>query len=231
MVLQEFGSGLWLAEGAAVNGAAGFVYPTRMAVLRLADGGLVLWSPVQLSGELRDEVAGLGPVRALVAPNRLHHLFLGDWAAAFPGAAILAAPGLAAKRPDLRIAAELGGGAPAGWAGQIETQLVPNTIAPEVVLFHRESAAVLVCDLLQNLPADWFHGWRALVARLDLMLEGEPTMPRKFRLAARGAGPRAALRAVLDWPAERVVVAHGTPVAAGGRALLRRAFGGVAGLS
>lgn len=231
MALQEFGSGVWLAEGAAVNGAAGFVYSTRMAVLRLEDGGLVLWSPVQMSGELRAAVAALGPVRALVAPNRLHHLFLGDWAAAFPGAAILAAPGLAAKRPDLRIAAELSEGAPADWAGQIESRLVPNTIAPEVVLFHRESGAVLVCDLLQNLPADWFHGWRALVARLDLMLEAEPAMPRKFRLAARGAAAREALRAVLDWPAERLVVAHGTPVAARGRAVLRRAFGGIAGVS
>lgn len=229
MGLQAFGTGLWLAEGAPVVVALGFRYPTRMAVMRLEGGGLALWSPVGLTPELRAAVAQLGPVRCLLAPNRLHHLYLGDWAEAFPEAAIWAAPGLAAKRPDLRIAGEIGDVAPPEWAGQIDSVLVPNSIAPEAVLFHRPSRTVLVCDLLQNMAADWYHGWRAVVARLDGMLEPEPAMPRKFRLASWGGAARAALGRVLDLPAERVVVAHGTPVAAGGQAFLRRAFGGMAG--
>ncbi|MCB1396177.1 MAG: DUF4336 domain-containing protein [Rhodobacter sp.] len=230
MVLQAFGPGVWLAEGAPVVAALGFRYPLRMTVLRLGDGGLVLWSPVQPTRALRDAVADLGPVRALVAPNRLHHLFLGDWAQAFPQARLLAAPGVAQKRPDLTIAGELGDTPPDDWADAIDTRLIPNTIAPEVLLFHRESGTALVCDLLQNMAADWYHGWRAVVARLDRMTEPTPTMPRKFRLAARGVAARAALRAVMDWPAERVVVAHGTPVAQGGRAFLRQAFGAMASL-
>lgn len=225
MALQDFGPGIWLAEGAPVTGAAGFRFPIRMAVLRLGDGGLVLWSPVQAAPGLVAAVGALGPVRALVAPNRLHHSFLGDWAAAFPQAAVLAAPGLAVKRPDLSITAEIGEGLPDAWAGQIEGVLVDNSIAPEVVLFHRESRTVLICDLLQNMAMDWFHGWRGLVARLDRMVGPEPAMPRKFRLASRGAGP--ALQRVRDWPAERVVVAHGTPVPTGGQAFLRRALGGI----
>ncbi|WP_334192674.1 DUF4336 domain-containing protein [Pararhodobacter sp.] len=225
MSLQDFGPGIWLAEGTPVTGAAGFRFPIRMAVLRLAEGGLVLWSPVQAAPGLVASVAALGPVRALVAPNRLHHSFLSDWAAAFPEAAILAAPGLAVKRPDLRIAAEIGESLPPDWAGHIEGVLVGNSIAPEVVLYHRESRTVLICDLLQNMARDWFHGWRGLVARLDRMVGPEPAMPRKFRLASRGAG--AALQRVADWPAERVVVAHGTPVARDGQAFLRRALAGI----
>ena len=33
-----------------------------------------------------DVVRALGPVRHLVSPNKLHHLFLGAWQARFPDA-------------------------------------------------------------------------------------------------------------------------------------------------
>lgn len=224
MPLQAFAPGLWIAEGAPITAALGFRYPIRMAVLRVADGGLLVWSPVQPVTLLLAEIALLGPVRALIAPNRLHHVFLTDWAAHFPQARIHAAPGLAAKRPELRLT-DLTDTPPPDWDG-IEMALVPNSIAAEAVLFHRPSATVLLCDLLQNMPAEWYHGWRGLIAQLDRMTEPEPTLPRKFRLSL-GRAARAPLGRVLDWPAQRVLMAHGTPVAEGGQAFLRRAFSGL----
>ena len=121
MALQAFGPGMWLAEGQPVSGAAGFVFPTRMAVMRVGDG-LALWSPVQPLPALRDAVSALGAVRWLVAPNRLHHLFLGDWAAAFPAAEIRAAPGLAEA---MRLVSPLGR-LSRGIAGTVGTALVLN---------------------------------------------------------------------------------------------------------
>jgi hypothetical protein len=81
MALQHIGEEIWIADGPKVP-FYGFPYPTRMAVIRLADGGLWVWSPVGLDRELRTEVETLGPVRHLVSPNKLHHLFLADWGAA-----------------------------------------------------------------------------------------------------------------------------------------------------
>ena len=48
----------------------------------------------------------------------------------------------------------------------------------------------LFTDLLQQFPPDWFHGWRALIARLDLMTAPEPSTPRKFRAAFTLDGKR-----------------------------------------
>ena len=42
-VLQPFDRDIWLAGGPKLA-LAGFHYPTRMAVIRLADGGLFIWS-------------------------------------------------------------------------------------------------------------------------------------------------------------------------------------------
>ena len=79
--------------------------------------------------------------------------------------------------------------------------------------------------LLQQMPKGWYRGWRGIVARLDGMLGQEPAVPRKFRMAlGRDAATSAAIKKVLGWPAERVIMAHGTPVLAEGAAFLRRAF-------
>ncbi|HEY9217510.1 MAG TPA: DUF4336 domain-containing protein [Phenylobacterium sp.] len=223
--LQAFGPEIWLSDGAEVE-VIGFRYPTRMAVIRLPEGALLIWSPIALSDGLREALAGLGEVRFLIAPNSLHHLFLAEWRLAFPSAKLYAAPGLKARRPDLEIDAELDEVAQAAWAGVVEQQPVRgNRITTEVVFFHRPSGAVLFTDLLQQFPRGWFRGWRGLVARLDLMTESEPTVPRKFRTAfVDKPAARQSLRRILDWPAIGVVVAHGRPVTHDGRAFIARAF-------
>ena len=52
-MITEFGPSLYVAEGPTVF-FYGFPYPTRMAVVRLSDGGAWVWSPVALTGELVD---------------------------------------------------------------------------------------------------------------------------------------------------------------------------------
>jgi hypothetical protein len=223
--LQSFGPELWVAQGPVVA-VAGFAYPTRMAIMRLSGGGLFVWSPVELTEALRSQVEALGPVRHIVAPNSLHHLALAGWKAASPEARLYAPPGLRRKRPDLEFDADLEGAPDAAWAEDIDQVMVRgNAITTEVVFFHRPSATVLFTDLIQQFPPGWFRGWRAVVARLDLMREREAATPRKFRLAFvdREQG-RADLQRIQAWPAERVLMAHGEPVTAEGRAYIARAF-------
>ncbi|MGA0601408.1 hypothetical protein ACO2Q3_11960 [Caulobacter sp. KR2-114] len=223
--LREFAPDLWLADGPVVSAIAGFRYPTRMAVMRLGDGGLALWSPVAMDADLRAAVEALGPVRWLIAPNALHDSFIGEVMAAWPDAQALAPPGLQARRPELAFAGALADAPPAAWAGALERVIVPNSIASEAVFFHRPSGAVIFTDLLQHFRPGWFTGWRALVARLDLMTGPEPAVPRKFRAAVRDRqAARAAVEAILDWPAQRVLMAHGEPVTSDAPAFLRRAF-------
>lgn len=225
-MLKEFGPNIWIAEGPTVLAAAGFHYPTRMAVVRLVNGDVIIWSPTALSDHLRAEVEALGPVRFLVPPNSLHHTFLGDWQHAYPEAKVYAPPGLLEKRSDIRFDGSFGDGPIAAWAGEIDLAIMwGNRITTEVVFFHRESATAIFTDLIQQLPRGWFRGWRALVARLDLMVEAEPTVPRKFRTAFTDRrAARESLRHILAWPTEKVIMAHGPVISEGGQAFLSRAF-------
>lgn len=224
-MLKQFGHEIWTADGPDVL-VVGFHYPTRMAVIRLSDRSLFIWSPIPLNDGLRTELDGLGQVRHIVAPNSLHHLFLPEWKRAYPGARLYAPPGLRRKRQDIVFDADLGHAPSPDWASEIDQVLMPgNLITTETVFFHVKSGTVLFADLLQQLPASSFSGWRALVAKLDLMVGPEPSVPRKFRAAfTNRRAAREALGRIFAWPAEKVLMAHGTPVEHDARAFLRRAF-------
>ncbi|OIQ25454.1 MAG: hypothetical protein BM562_17210 [Alphaproteobacteria bacterium MedPE-SWcel] len=225
--MTPFGAQCWLFDGPAVTGAAGFRFPTRMAVVRLPeDGGLWIWSPVALTQDVRLAIDALGPVRHLVAPNSLHYTFLAEWAEAYPDAKVHAAPGLTEQITTTTIQSTMGEDPDPAWAGAIDQIMVRgNRITTEVVFFHRESSTVLVADLVQQIPKGWYRGWRAVIAHLDLMTASVPSVPRKFRMATTDkVAARDAVARILEWPAEGLVMAHGAPLRSGGKEALRNAF-------
>lgn len=225
-MLKEFGTNIWIADGPTIKAAGGFHYPTRMGVIRLSNGDLVLWSPTALSDDLRDALGALGTVRYLVAPNSLHHTFLGDWQRAYPDAKVYGPPGLPDKRKDIRFDADFSDAPIAAWTGEIDHSIMwGNRITTEIVCFHRESRTAIFTDLIQQFPRGWFRGWRALVARLDRMVAEQPEVPRKFRVAFTDRhAARQSLQRILAWPTDKVVMAHGPLISRDGQAFLRRAF-------
>ncbi|MEO7760725.1 MAG: DUF4336 domain-containing protein [Casimicrobiaceae bacterium] len=78
----------------------GFPYPTRMALVRLSDSSLWVWSPIALTDKLAKAVDSIGRVRCIVSPNKLHHLFLREWSSRWPDAQLYAPPGLGEKNPN-----------------------------------------------------------------------------------------------------------------------------------
>ena len=146
-MLEPLGRNLWFADGGVVS-FYGFDYPTRMVVVRLADGALWLWSPVQKTAALVDEVGALGPVRHIVSPNKLHYLFLAEWQAAFPDAKLWGTASTIAKCADLHFAGTLTNDPPSSWQGQIDQFYFTNSrFLDELIFFHRESRTAIIADL------------------------------------------------------------------------------------
>ncbi len=223
--LLQFGPEIWIADG-PMTSFHGFPYPTRMAVIRLSDGGLFIWSPVALSDSLSASVNVLGPVRYLVSPNALHHLFLGEWKSAYPTARLYASPRLRRKRQDLNFDAELSDVPEPEWAADIEQVVLRGSFAlTEVVFFHRGTRTTLFADLIQNFPRDWFKGWRGFLARHGGIVTPNPGAPGDWRASFLNRhAARASLEKVLAWPIERVLIAHGDLPKGDGAAFVRRAF-------
>jgi hypothetical protein len=147
-MLQVFGEDIWIGDGPVVS-VAGFAYPTRMIVIRLLDGSILLWSPIAMTFALRMVVDGLGPVRHIVALNSLHHLFVRDWQAVYPDARSYALPRLRAKCPDVRWDHDLGDTPAAAWADDLDQVVMRgNRITDEVVFFHHRSRTATFTDLI-----------------------------------------------------------------------------------
>ena len=196
----------------------------RMTVMRLPDRSLVLHSPVQLDASLSQALRELGTVKWLVGPNKVHHLFLGDYVKAFPDAALCGAPGLAEKRRDLAFRHALAPQPPPGWPESVKLQLVDG--APqmnEVALLHAPSRTLVLTDLVFNVTRDapnharlfhWLVGAR-----------GRFGPHRLIRLFIRDrAAARRSLDRVLAWDFDRIVMSHGEVLETGGRRLLEQAF-------
>lgn len=224
-MLQPFGPSLYVAEGPTVS-FLGFPYPTRMAVARLSGGGCWVWSPVALTPQLADAVEALGPVRHIVSPNKIHHLFLDAWAKRWPEARMHAPPGLARKRPDLRFDAELGDASDPAWAEEIEQTIFRGSFAlEEAVFFHRPSRTAIVCDLVQRHDPGSARGLKGWVMRLDGLVGEHGSTPREWRASFWRRGPARAARArVLGWRPERLLVAHGACAQQGATEILERAL-------
>ena len=97
--LKPVAPDVWIVDGPVIGMAYfGFHVPftTRMTVVRLGDGSLWLHSPTPAEPALLAAVDALGPVRHLIAPNKIHYWWIGDWKSRYPEATTWAAPGVAA---------------------------------------------------------------------------------------------------------------------------------------
>lgn len=220
--MQQLHSDLWISDSPLRF--LGLEVGARMTVVRLPDSKLLLHSPIAARAELVREVSALGPVAYIVAPNRLHHLFVANWQQAFPDASTYVAPGLETKRADLAISGVLGDEPEPGWKGVLDQILLAGfPFANEVVFFHRPSATLIASDLAFNVGANSPPLTRLFFRAAGTYGRLSPTFLERLLVRNRTAF-RHSLERILEWPFERVVVAHGDVCEKGGREELIRGY-------
>jgi glyoxylase-like metal-dependent hydrolase (beta-lactamase superfamily II) len=220
-MLEPIGDELWLLERQLRF--LGVECGSRTTIVRLRGGGLLVHSPAPLSPALRAEVDALGPVSAIVAPSRFHHLGVGSWIEAYPQALVCGCPGLAKKRPDLRWDRVLGDAPEPLWAGELEqVYFGARTMEHEVVFFHPGSRTMICADIVFNLARHPSRLTRA-VARMLGQREPGATWLEHLMMRDRAAA-REQIGRMLAWDIDRIVLSHGPLIERGGREVLRRAY-------
>jgi hypothetical protein len=218
--MTPLGPDLWQVPAAPLRLPGGVQMPLAAIVIRLSDGGLVIYSPAAFDDAQAAAIDALGPVAHLVAPSLLHHLHLGAAAARWPAATVHGAPGLAAKRSALPIARELGEPV---WGDAIDIELIRG--APsfnEAVLFHHPSGTLVCADFVFHItqPAN-------LRTRFALALTGtggrDLRQSRLWRFAVKDrAAAAASIERILGWPIAQLAPVHGEPLAVDAAALAAR---------
>jgi hypothetical protein len=228
MVFAEIGPNLWTAT--QPFSFLGLEIGTRMTVVRLPSGGLVLISPIELSVSHRQSLDKLGVVQHVVAPNLFHHLFVGGVQNLYPEAKTWGVAGLPQKRPDLRFDALLT--EPGSFEDTMEylpfqgfASILPNGIqlAHETVFYHRPSRTLILTDTSFN-----FDETNRFPVRLAGWIGGSYKNLSPSRLEKWGTRDKDAVetsvREVLKWDFDRVVPGHGSIVETNGKAAFRAGF-------
>lgn len=219
--LRPIDDGLWVAEGDNFVGFGAW-FPVRMTVVRVGEG---LWinSPIPVDDALKAQIDALGEVRWIVNPCGFHGAWAGDAVARWPDAEFLCASSPMLKKAKLPASRALEGEPPAAWGDELDALLVQG--APKVsetVFLHRSSRTLITTDLLFNI-----HESKAFLMPWILRLVGAWKRPYQSRLWRTVTSDRAAAGAsierILQWDFDRVIMAHGDIVEAGGKDVLAAA--------
>ncbi|MFV8754666.1 DUF4336 domain-containing protein [Nannocystaceae bacterium ST9] len=219
--LRQLAPNLWEIEYRGLSGPVEMRY--RMTVVRWAGERLWLHSPIAIDDALAVELAALGRVSDIVAPNRFHHLHAGSSKQRYPEACLWAAAGLPPKRPDVAFDMILGDEPPA-WIDEIAMlPLRGVTLSSEVVFHHRASKTLICSDLIAN-PHDAANAatrilWRALG------VWQRAAQNHAFRAMIRDRAAMAeCVDEILAWDIERVIMAHGDILEVDAKPTLARAL-------
>jgi hypothetical protein len=203
----------------------GIAMGTRMTLCRLSDGTVWVHSPIDPDPELLAQIARIGPVAHIVAPSKLHHLWVRPFAERFPEARLYASPDLPARCKDLRFDGVLGDAPEAGWAADLDQCLVRgNLYLDEVVFLDPSSRTLIVADLCEEGSADW-----PLLSRLAARIAGiyqRHGPPRDMKLMFRHdrAATRRSVERILSWDFDRMILSHGTLLHTGAKDVFARAY-------
>jgi hypothetical protein len=229
-MLKEIDKNIWVSERHFKF--LGLEVGTRMTVIRLGNGELIVISPIDVDDITVQQINELGKVTAIVSPNCYHYLFLAKFKSIYPDAKIWAAPGLASKRPELTIDRTLNEHGTIGNFDEIEYLLFAGFqtlgfgstgILNEIVFLHRESRTLILTDTAFHFDAN-FPWQTRLAARIiggDRQLE--PTILEK--LASRNKEQvKRSIQQVLCWDFHRVIMAHGSIIERDGKRQLKAGY-------
>jgi hypothetical protein len=198
----------------------------RMTVIRLAAGGLLLHSPTRLDLASQEELKKFGPIVAIVAPSWWHDLYLREYLSAYPDARFYGAPALVRWNRSLPLAELQDGLAPSLWADEIDQVHVQGIglFLDEIVFYHRPSRSLIVADLLFNLSSK--DAW---ITRTMGSLVIGPCPGCRFARLYRPAVTdrqrmRMAVKRILAWDFDQIIVGHGAVVENNGKEVFRTAF-------
>lgn len=220
---------IWVAEQNLKY--SGLEVGTRMTVIRLENGELVVISPIKVDETTITKINEVGKVGTIIAPNLYHHLSISDFKSIYLDAKIFAAPGLESKRQDINFDRILTQGK-LGTQDEIEYFLFEGFKTldfkgafplNEIVFFHRGSQTLILTD-----TAFHFDESFPFTTQLTMKLIGgykklEPSILEKLAIREKQK-VKNSIQKVLEWDFERVIVAHGSIIENQGKEKLIKGY-------
>lgn len=207
---------------------AGTSFNSRMTVIRLSNGNLLLHSPCGIDDATKASIDRLGKTEYIVAPGTYHYLYVESAQTAFPNAQTWICPGIERKRPDLKFDRILGDRPIGKLANDFDQVLIRgNRMIGEVAFFHKTTRTLLLVDSIENFTdatagVNWtLKLWWKLIFRMW----NKPKPAPEYQLGWKDKIAAAeSFQHILNWDFDRIIIAHGDLIEENAKAVALKAW-------
>ncbi len=198
----------------------------RMTIVDISgEGELLLHSPILPNDGLLSEINNLGTVKHIVAPNLLHHLYVGHWKEKYPNANLYCCPGLERKRRDIKFDTIIEQDKTYAWSKVAQHHIVQGTPKfNEVVFFFPQHKTLLVADLGIHIHESSPFLTRCIFKAMGMFKKfGWSKLEKRFFIKDKKLFETSA-RKILEWDFDNILLSHGKLVESGGHKIFENAF-------
>lgn len=228
-MLKEIDKNIWVAEQPFKY--FGLEVGTRMTVIRLLNGELIVISPIEIDSQTINKLNKIGKVAYIIAPNLYHHLFISKIKQIYPEAKLWSPPGLQSKIPNISIDKVLS--IPEGnifeeidyllFDGFKILDLTGISILNEFVFFHRQSHTLILTDTAFHFDKSFSLRTRLAAKFLGVYEKLTPSPLEKLAINEKEKVKKS-IQNVLRWNFNKVIMAHGSIIEDNGNQKLKKGY-------
>jgi len=203
--IQKIDEGVWCLESYFLSlGCRGSL---RMTILN-TQSGLLIYSPVALDAEIVASIRALGTVTDIVAPNKMHHMYLRPCVATFPEAHCWVSEGLLEKIGAVDGAQIITPDVVFGSDNDIKKFTLTGHRIQETMIFHEPSGTLLTADLLYNYQSEQYPAEKLFFWMIGNY--GRPNVAFYHRFSVTDKPSiRRMIDTVTSWSIKRIIMSHG----------------------
>lgn len=221
-LLQSLANDIWVLDHPFQ--LLGVSVGIRSTLVRLNENELWLLAPGPLVKAAYKDIAALGEVTALVAPNTMHHLYLKSASQLFPKATVYGPKRLQKKYPHFKIT-PLDEGVYCQWEPALQHHEIQGLkVLDEIAFFHTPSGYLLLTDLLFNIteaPNLWS---KSMLTSYGVYKKTGPSKAIRYLALKDRQALKHSIQTLLNWPIQGMVVAHGDVLSESASENLEQAF-------
>nr|VWP00474.1 Multicopper oxidase [Ganoderma boninense] len=210
-----------------------FPVGARSTAIKLSNGDVWVLASSPMDDKVKQKLNELGPVKWIVGPDAVHHLFLGEFKKEFPDAKVIAVHEAIQKKTKEGIQFDGAWGkdhpdTQYGFEDDIKHCYFSGFKNKDVAFFHPASKTMLQADLLFNLPAREQYSLSGSSGKFPLFGSLTPWMwvHKRFvwSLGVDKEAMRRDVKSVAAWDFERIIPCHGDVIEKDGKSAWMEAY-------
>lgn len=229
--LKQIDKNIWIVDGSEIKmnfKIFKMPFTTRMTIVRLSNNKLWIHSPIAYDKELDNKIKALGEIAYIVAPNKYHYSYILDWYNHYPQAQVYLAKGIRVKL-NVEVKEQfilLESVAETIWSKEILFTPFKGSIAmEEVVFFHKESATLILTDLIENIEVNDLPFFYKIVFKIGDNQYPKARTSRDLRSSFISKKKAIESYTIIEsWNPDKIIFSHGRIILENGSEKLKEAF-------